>query len=274
MLRLESHISKCPGIGCVTTSIYSPIPLAICILLPSTFCCASTSAQSTASFILSSSVEAGVLCRLKAPAQTARLKVAAHLDELLCKSSGAVCKSAALQSQLAKAAVMLLDEGSADTRALAKRILWSMKRLLPAQQFASLRAQHMSGLGACRTLEAFEEGCSLPDAPVRLAQSFAAVVGNAKACIYCQKLHVPMPGDWDSGNIAALKAQGPWDGGGLVGKKLSVGGLPPQHNSSRRAPSRHKTSTQVARAQTADDAGNSFGGALSQPSYIAAGRSR
>lgn len=219
------------------------------------------------------SSEAGYLCRLKAPAQTARLKVAAHLDELLCKSSGAVCKSAALQSQLAKAAVMLLDEGSADTRAHAKRILWSMKRLLPPQQFASIRSQHMSGHGARRTLEAFEEGCSLPEAPVRLAQSFAAVVGHAKASMYCQKLHVPMPGDWDSGGIVALKVQGPWDGGGLVGKKLTVGGLPPQHNSSRRTLSRHKTSMPVA-PRTAHHAGDSFGGALSQPSYIAAGRSK
>lgn len=209
------------------------------------------------------------LCRLKAPAQSARLKVAAHLDELLCKSSGTVCKSAALQSQLAKAAVMLLEEGAADTRAHAKRMLWSMKRLLPPPQFVALRSQHMAGPGARRVLEAIEEGGGPPEAPGRLAQSFAAVLGSAKACTYCRKLRIPMPGEHGVGNIAAMKAQGPWDGGGLVGKKLAVGGLPPQHNS-RRVPSRHKSHGPASRP--AEDTGSRFGGALAQPSYITAGR--
>lgn len=229
-------------------------------------------AESSLHAIVARTAGRGV-CRLKAPAQTARLKVAAHIDELLCKSSGAVCKSAALQSQLAKAAVTLLEEGSADTRALAKRMLWSLKRLLAPQHFEVLRAQHMAGASARRVLEAFEGGSVPPDPPVRLAQSFAAVVGSAKACTYCRKLRIPLPGDCDVENVAAAKTQGQWNGGGLVGKKLAVGGLPPQHNTARRAPSRHKASSQ-APPRPADDPGSYIGGALSQPGYIAAGRGR
>lgn len=212
-------------------------------------------------------------CRLKAPAQTARLKVAAHLDELLCKSSGAVCKSAVLQGQLAKAAVLLLEEGNADTRVHAKRMLWSLNRLLPPQQFAALRAQHMTGPSARRALDAVQEGSSLPTAPVRLAQSFMAVAGNAKACVYCQKLRIPLPGDSEVGNLSELKGRGQWDGDGVVGKKLPVAGLPPQHNSGRRTVSRHNSVPQQG-LRPVEDSRLRLGSTLSQSSYIAAGRGR
>jgi hypothetical protein len=117
--------------------------------------------------------------RLKAPGAAVRLKVAAHLDELLCKSRGGVCKSSALQAALAKAAVALLDEGSADTRTHAKRILWALRRLLPPPAFGSLRAQHMSGPIARRVADTLDGASGPPSPPLRLAQSYATVAGAA-----------------------------------------------------------------------------------------------
>lgn len=212
-------------------------------------------------------------CRLKAPAQSARLKVAAHLDELLCKSSGALCKSTALQSQLAKAAVMLLEEGAADTRVHGRRMLWSIKSLLTPQQFAAVRAQHMCGPSARRVLEAVQEGSKPPPAPGRLAQSYAAIAGSANACVYGRKLGIAVPGGSEAGHLAEPKGRGAWDGTAVVGKKLQVGGLPPQHSTGRRALSRHASGTQHV-SRPVEDSEVLLGGTASQMTYIPAGRSR
>lgn len=123
-----------------------------------------------------------------------RLKVAAHLDELLCKSKGGACRSKALQMQLAKSVAVLLDEGSSDTRTHGKRILWSLKRILPPSQFGALRAQHMEGSIARRVSDALDSACGPPDAPTRLAQSYMLVVGHTKGLAYCEKTGMALPG--------------------------------------------------------------------------------
>lgn len=131
--------------------------------------------------------------RLKEKGPSVRLKVAAHLDELLCKSKGGACRSKALQMQLAKAVATLLEEGSSDTRNHGKRILWSLKRLLPPSQFGSLRAQHMDGAIARRVSDALDSACGPPDAPTRLAQSYMLVAGQTKCMAYCEKAGIRLP---------------------------------------------------------------------------------
>ena len=96
--------------------------------------------------------------------------------------------------QLAKSVALLLDEGSSDTRTHGKRILWSLKRLLPPSQFGSLRAQHMDGSIARRVADALDSACGPPDAPIRLAQSYMLVVGHTKGLAYCEKTGVGLPG--------------------------------------------------------------------------------
>lgn len=141
------------------------------------------------------------LFRLKEKGPSVRLKVAAHLDELLCKSKGGACRSKTLQMQLAKAVVTLLEEGSSDTRNHGKRILWSLKRLLPPSQFGSLRAQHMDGAVARRVSDVLDNSCGPPDAPTRLAQSYLLVVGQTKCMAYCQKAGIGLPSGMGSGLI-------------------------------------------------------------------------
>lgn len=138
-------------------------------------------------------IEVSTVSRLKENRPSVRLKVAAHLDELLCKSKGGACRSKALQMQLAKAVVVLLDEGSSDTRNHGKRILWSLKRLLPPSQFGALRVQHMEGAIARRVSDALDSACGPPDAPTRLAQSYMLVAGHTKSMSYCQKAGISLP---------------------------------------------------------------------------------
>jgi hypothetical protein len=95
--------------------------------------------------------------------------------------------------QLAKAVVTLLEEGSADTRNHGKRILWSLKRLLPPAQFGALRAQHMDGAIARRVSDVLDSACGPPDAPTKLAQSYLLVAGQTKCMVYCEKAGVHLP---------------------------------------------------------------------------------
>jgi hypothetical protein len=175
-------------------------------------------------------------CRLKAPAQMVRLKAAAHLDELLTRSNGGACKSTMLQAQLAKAVVRLLEEPSMETRTHAKRIVWAMANLIPKSKFASLRAQHMQGNCDRRIRETLESPLGPPAAPLRLTQSYAAVVGNTKAAIYCRTLGIDLTtlnqhdmGISDSPNSGACDVLR--DTGGERKKFLAAGQLPTRSTS-------------------------------------------
>jgi hypothetical protein len=144
--------------------------------------------------------------------------VAAHLDELLCKSNGGACRSKTLQIQLAKAVATLLEEGLVDTRSHGKRILWSLKRLLPPAQFAALRAQHMHGAVARRVSDVLDNARGPPDAPTRLAQSYLLVAGQAKCMAYCEKAGIHLPSGVVGGgpitdaedDLDQVRTQGAW----------------------------------------------------------------
>jgi hypothetical protein len=161
---------------------------------------------------------------MKVSAQPIRMKVAAHLDELLSKSRGAVCKSAPMATALFKTAAALLEEGSTETRTHAKRILFALKRFLPASTLAVLVPQAGNSIRE-RRVAATLELLGPPEAPPRMAQSFAAAVSWDAAALYAEKVKVALPRREEvppspAGSLASAAAAG---SGALVA--MGSGGL-------------------------------------------------
>lgn len=125
-------------------------------------------------------------------AQAIRLKVAGHLDELLGKSSGAVCRTSGMQRQLFKTAAALLEGGSAEARTHAKRLIFALKRAVPASALAALQQQCTNPVQE-RRVAATLELLGPPEAPPRLAQSFAAVLGWDAAAAYARQVRTQVP---------------------------------------------------------------------------------
>lgn len=150
---------------------------------------------------------------MKLQSQPIRMKGAAHLDELLGKSKGGVCKNATTHTLMFKTAAALLEEGSIETRTHAKRIIFALKRFLPPSTLATL-LPHAGNAIRDRRVAATLELLGPPEAPPRLAQSFAFASGWDAAVEYAQKVNVPVPKQEDfsscalTGRIDSLTSQG------------------------------------------------------------------
>ena len=145
-------------------------------------------------------------CRMKMSSQPIRMKVAAHLDELLSKSRGNLCKSATMYTNLFKAAALLLEEGSTETRTHAKRILCTVKLHVGISKLQPLIKHAGSTLRERRVASALEL-LGPPAAPERMAQSFAFALGWDAAAEYAAKVHVPLSEKQDSWASAAPEQQ-------------------------------------------------------------------
>jgi hypothetical protein len=128
---------------------------------------------------------------MKVSSQPIRMKVAAHVDEVLNKSKGAVCKNATMYTLMFKTAATLLEEGQPETRTHARRILFALKRFLPASTLAGLVPHAGSPLREKRVAATLEM-LGPPEAPPRLAQSFAVAVGETAAEAYAAKVKVTL----------------------------------------------------------------------------------
>jgi len=108
------------------------------------------------------------------------LKVAAHVDELLTKSNGALFrKHESLLPRVFNAAAAFLEEGSLETRTYGKRILWSVQRSLSTSQLGAMKAACGNEMRQRKVAEALE-GLGPPVAPQRVANSLARYAsGNA-----------------------------------------------------------------------------------------------
>lgn len=132
------------------------------------------------------------VCRMKLQSQPIRMKGAAHLDELLSKSKGGVCKNATTHTLIFKTAASLLEQGSIESRTHAKRIIFALKRFLPPSTLATL-LPHAGNPIRDRRVAATLELLGPPEAPPRLAQSFAFVSGWDAAVAYAQHVNAPLP---------------------------------------------------------------------------------
>ena len=134
---------------------------------------------------------------MKLSSQPIRMKVAAHLDELMSKSRGQACKGATMYTSIFKTAALLLEEGSAETRTHAKRIVFALKRFLPHATLQDLVPHAGSALRERRILATLEQ-LGPPEVPPRLAQAYAFAVGWDAVEDYARILNVPKPAQEDT----------------------------------------------------------------------------
>lgn len=97
-----------------------------------------------------------------------------------------------MQRQLFKTAAALLEAGLAETRTHAKRMIFALKRAVPASAVATLQQQCANPVQERRVVATLEL-LGPPEAPPRLAESFAAVLGWDAAAAYAQHLRTQIP---------------------------------------------------------------------------------